>query len=351
MRYLKIYSFAFCLLSLLLTKAQKPIIKLLESGKKVSIRGLSVVNDNIIWASGSSGSVARSIDGGSSFIWQSVPGFEKTDFRDIEAFDENTAIIMGITEPAVILKTKDGGKNWKKVFEDTTKGAFFDAMDFSMDDNKDITGIVIGDPIKGKIFSALSFNGGDNWQKNPEDGEKRIPSVTEGEAFFASSGTNISMVSDASFKPFIYAVSGGKSSNLWDMFYWNKYPLPILQGQETTGANSLARTLNKKFGMIVGGDFKNDTISKDNSVLISFEPEIKFSIPQTPPHGYRSCVIYMNNDHLLTCGTSGVDISNDGGKNWELISNESYHVCQKAKKGKVVFLAGGNGRIAKLVIP
>jgi hypothetical protein len=42
-----------------------------------------------------------------------VPGYEKMDFRDIEAFDSNTAIIMGITLPAVLLKTKDGGKPGK----------------------------------------------------------------------------------------------------------------------------------------------------------------------------------------------------------------------------------------------
>ena len=350
MRYLKIYSCFYYLLSFLSSNAQQPTIQLLASGKKVSLRGLSVVSDNIIWASGSNGSVARSVDGGNTFTWLPVIGYEKTDFRDIEAFDKNTAIIMGITEPAILLKTTDGGKIWRKIFEDTTKGAFFDAMDFSIDDNKDITGIVIGDPIKGKIYYAISFNGGDSWQA-PEDVGKIIPTVTDGEAFFASSGTNISLVNDAGFKPFLYAVSGGKSSNLWDLYYWKKYPLPIVQGQESTGANSLARTLDKKHGIVVGGDFKNDTISKNNSLLISFEPEITFSIPQTPPHGYRSCVIYMNKKNLLTCGTSGIDISKDGGMNWELISKESYHVCQKAKKGKAIFLAGGNGRIAKLVIP
>jgi hypothetical protein len=52
---------------------------------------------------------------------------------------------------------------------------------------------------------------------------------------------------------------------------------------------------------------------------------------------------------LVTCGTSGVDVSGDGGLNWKLISNESFHVCAKAKKGNAVFLAGKDGRIAKLV--
>jgi hypothetical protein len=71
--------------------------------------------------------------------------------------------------------------------------------------------------------------------------------------------------------------------------------------------------------------------------------------PTTRPHGYRSCVAYITGQQLITCGTSGVDISNDGGMNWQLIATESYNVCQKAKKGKAVYLAGGGGKIAKLL--
>src|SRR5579875_2921045 len=96
-------------------------VNILTSGNKTSLRGLSVVNDNVLWASGSNGTVARSVDGGKTFQWLTVKGFEQRDFRDIEAFDDNSAIIMAIAEPAIILKTKDGGKTWKRMFEDTTK--------------------------------------------------------------------------------------------------------------------------------------------------------------------------------------------------------------------------------------
>ncbi len=73
------------------------------------------------------------------------------------------------------------------------------------------------------------------------------------------------------------------------------------------------------------------------------------ALVQTPPHGYRSCVTFLTPNVLITCGTSGVDISMDGGLNWKLISTESFHVCAKAKKGSAVFLAGKDGRIAKVV--
>lgn len=345
MAILKKLLFIFCTTLFISATAQQPTIKILESGKRVSIRGLSVVNDDVIWASGSAGSVAISTDGGTTFTWMKVPGYEKMDFRDIEAFDSNTAIIMGITAPAVILKTKDGGKTWKTVFEDTIKGAFLDAMYFKTENNKQ--GQVIGDPVfNQQIYTLFTSDQGDTWKLH--DGSDRgyeLNTLNEGEAFFASSGTNF-MVRDNHFQAY---VSGGKSSRLFTAL--RRDSLPIMQGKESTGANSIAVYENK--AVIVGGDFTKDTISSNNCVLVNFHGLEKptFSIPKTSPHGYRSCVIYLTKNKLLTCGTSGVDISRDGGKNWELIAKDGFHVCQKAKKGKAVFLAGGNGKIAKLVYP
>lgn len=313
----------------------QPAIKVLESGKRVSIRGLSVVTDDIIWASGSNGSVARSTNGGNTWEWITVPGYEKRDFRDIEAFDENTAIIMGVAEPAVILKTTDGGKNWRKVFEDTTKGMFLDAMEF----NNDRSGSVIGDPIGTAIFFSYTKDQGETWNTTNNETLVNLLVAREGEAFFAASGTNIESIGNH-----FALVSGGKSSRLLLVNKW--YDLPIIQGKESTGANSIA--IYDKKAVIVGGDFARDTVSSGNCVFFNIGGKIKFRQPATPPHGYRSCVIFLNRKKLLTCGTSGVDISKDGGRNWQLISKEGYHVCQKAKKGKAVFLAGGGGRIARL---
>lgn len=339
---------ATCIYSSLLFA--QPGITVLESGKKVSIRGLSVVSDQIIWASGSNGSVAKSIDGGKTWTWFTVAGYEKRDFRDIEAFDENTALIMGVAEPGIILKTRDGGHSWKKVMEDSSKGMFLDAMDFRVQ-GRDTFGVAVGDPLNGQFYYTLSSSAGDSWKKAPVNQHSTAFAALEpGEAFFASSGTNVQIPTTTQQKsiPPMYGVTGGKASALWDLLLMKKYPLPIMQGKETTGANSLAISPDGKYGMVVGGDFTRDTVSAQNAVLVAFSKEIRLTVPQTPPHGYRSCVIYLSGTKLLACGTSGVDISTDGGKNWALVSKESYHVCQKAKKGNAVFLAGANGRIAKL---
>ena len=361
----KIYLAILGIICSQLVFSQVPTIEILEQGRKTSIRGMSVVNNNVIWVSGSGGSVGKSLDGGKTWNWMTVAGYEKSDFRDIEAFNDKTALIMGITQPAVILKTKDGGVSWRKVFEDTAKAAFFDAMDFVIKD-KDTSGILVGDPLvgnplNGNFYCAFASNAGETWQLIDSAMQEVFPELKKGEAYFASSGTNIKLFFEKFDKDILFdhsnhttfglVVSGGLNSNLYLIPpISNGYSMDIIQGKESTGANSIAVNANTFRGMIVGGDFANDTSTYKNAVIFKINKltnGIRFYQPTTPPHGYRSCVIYMDENNLITCGTSGIDISKDGGMNWELISKESFHVVQKAKNGNAVYLAGKGGRIAK----
>jgi photosystem II stability/assembly factor-like uncharacterized protein len=315
-------------------------IKVLTSGTKTSIRGLSAVTDKIVWVSGSAGTVGRSEDGGENWKWMTVKGFEKSDFRDIEAFDDKTAIIMAISEPAYILKTTDGGENWNLVFADSTKGMFLDAMDFYNRKN----GIVVGDPVNGKFYVAKTRDGGNTWTRTPAVMQSKS---IEGEGCFASSGTNIHYFTNNDF----LFVTGGTAARLHDDSGGRL--LPLLQGKESTGANSVAvRSGHARTGnqfIVVGGDFANpkDTVK---NCFISNDGGASWVRPVTPPPGYRSCVIYLDRKKLLTCGITGVDISTDKGMNFKNISTEGFHVCRKAKNGKAVFLAGGNGKIGKLIV-
>jgi photosystem II stability/assembly factor-like uncharacterized protein len=309
-----------------------------NSGTKSSIRGLSVVTDKIVWASGSGGTVGLSVDGGATWNWMTVPGYEKRDFRDIEAFDAKTAIVMAVAEPAQMLKTTDGGVTWQLVFSDSTKGMFLDAMDFY--DRKN--GIVVGDPINGKMFIAKTRDGGNTWQP--------VPSVLQsnamtGEGCFAASGTNIHYFTNNDF----LFVTGGLVSRLHDDSGGRL--LPLVQGKESTGANSIAvRSGHKRAGehfIVVGGDFANPDDTTKNC-FITRDGGATWTSPTIPPGGYRSCVVYISRKQLLSCGLNGVDVSDDGGMTWRNISTDGFHVCRKAKKGKAVFLAGPNGLIGKL---
>jgi hypothetical protein len=314
-------------------------IKVLAQGQPTSIRGLSVPNDSTVWASGSNGFVAKSTDGGQGFNWLRVTGYEDRDFRDIEAIDSLTAIIMAVAEPAIILKTTDGGKSWEKVFEDNTKGMFLDAMDFNGNQ-----GVVVGDPIDAKVFLAQTNDLGNTWTILKEGNE--CSKLKEGEAFFASSGSNIIQYSGMQDRTKRIFVSGGKISRLFvDEIC---YSLPLQQGLSSTGANAFDLSPSQRRGIIVGGDFARDKLSDSSAVLFSLNNQISFSTPKIPLHGYRSGVAYITNKKITACGTSGVDFSKDGGKTWKLIDKGSFHVVKKSRSGTAVFFAGTKGRIGKL---
>lgn len=317
-----------------------PKIEILQSGVNTSLRGLSVVNNNIIWVSGSNGTVGKSTNGGKNFKWMTVSGFEKTDFRDIEAFDASTAIIMGIGQPAYILRTSDGGDSWKVVYENKTEGMFLDAMDF-----RDIrNGIVVGDPINGRLFIARTADGGSTWTELPESNR---PLADSGEAFFAASGTNVRYLYNQS----VVMITGGLNSRL--LYDFVPQNTEMTKGKPAAGAFSVAvydHFKNSKANklVIVGGDYQNET-SPENNCFLSINAGKTWSRPKTPPHGYRSSVEFLNRETLVTCGPTGVDYSFDNGKNFFLISKQGFHVCRLARMGNTVFLAGSNGTVGKLV--
>lgn len=321
--------------------AQQPSIEVIEKGQNTNLRGLSVVNNNIIWVCGSNGTVGKSVNAGKNWKWIKVAGFEKTDFRDIEGFDSNTAVIMGVGEPAYILKTNDGGDTWKVVYENKTKGMFLDAMEFWNEQ----AGIVIGDPIEGRFFITRTFDGGSTWQNIPFI---KRPIADSGEACFAASGTNIRAL-DRDEAVFI---TGGMKSRMYKRNEVIELPY-MVQGKETAGANSIAVwDHNKKNGgkkiIIVGGDFKDDTASFKNCSY-SNDGGRTWYAPKTPPHGYRSCIEFLSEKDILTCGLTGVDYSANGGRTWSLISSEGFNTCKIAKIGKTIFLIGNNGKIGKVV--
>jgi photosystem II stability/assembly factor-like uncharacterized protein len=323
----------FIFLLLICGENNAQVIQELNFGGDISLRGLSVVNDNTVWVSGSKGQVGKTLDGGKTWKWITVKGYEKCDFRDIEAFSKNVAIIMAVAEPAFILKTTNAGKSWKKVYENSSKGMFLDAMDFSDEKN----GYVIGDPVNGRFFIAKSNDGGETWQ---ECNRAYFPLPDSTEACFASSGTNIRIINKDRF---VY-VTGGVYSNI--VIGKQKINLPLLQGKESTGANSIAVKDSNTF-IVVGGDFSN--VKAMPNCAITSDGGKTWTLPQTPPSGYKSCVEYISGETWICCGLTGIDISADNGNNWKQISNVSYHSCRKAKNGKRIFLTGNNSRIGVLV--
>jgi hypothetical protein len=323
-----IFSLTLCAL---LSKAQH--IEVVQQGKPTSIRGLSVVDDHVAWISGSKGTIAISNDGGKTWDWKQVKGFEKSDFRDIEAFSSKEAIIMSSGTPALILKTTDGGETWQEKYRNADTAYFFDAMDF----NTPKHGLVLGDPIKGKFVLMETNDGGETWHpfKNP-------PDAMAGEACFAASGTCLRDDEND-----IAIVTGGSHSRILVYIakqdYWMEADLKLAHGKPSEGAFSFAN--DHSIQIFVGGDYANDkkTDSVASSIVYCCYAPPQY-VPEKGPSGFQSCVEYIGNAFLST-GTPGSNITLDGGKTWRKIDDASYNVCRKAKKGDLVLLAGDHGRI------
>ena len=319
--------------------AQSYSIKPLNESAKTSIRGLSVVSDQVTWVSGSNGSVGKTTDGGTTWKWIKPKGYEKIDFRDIEAFDDLNAVIVGIASPAYILKTTDGGETWTENYKNVDSAIFLDGVSF-WDKNK---GLIFGDPINDKLQLLKTVDAGKTWQ----DISANLKSnMAKGEASFAASGTTIKTLADGK----TWIATGGTVSNIYySPDYgqnWEVFKCPILQGENSTGPFSVD-FFNGKKGIVVGGNYVKDK-ENTNNVLLSSDGGKTWQKPVTPVLGFRSAVTYLNAKTVIATGTSGTDISTDGGLNWKHISDKSFNAVQKAKKGKQVVLAGEKGAIYQL---
>ena len=311
-----------------------------EVSVTASFRGLSVVDDSIVWVSGSNGWIGRSTDGAKNWVFKQVQGFEKLDFRSLHAFDKQRAIIANAGSPAHILQTTNGGNTWQIVYQNNHPDSFFDGIDFW----NDREGIIYGDPIQGRMLLLVTKDGGNTWNELPE---LQRPLLNDGEASFAASGTGIRCYD----KSKVMISTGGKVSRLFisenNGSSWKIISPPILQGESSTGIFSLAFR-DKKMGIIVGGDYLRDSL-RTQHILITQDECKTWKVPSTPTRGLRESVEFLSNTVVIATGPTGTDISYNSGVDWQPLSNEKgFHVVRKARKGKLVVITG-NKKISRLL--
>jgi len=321
------------------TNKYEIIINNQESGSTASLRGLSVVDENTAWASGANGTVLRTDNGGNSWQDVSVPGADSIDFRDIEGFTAEEAIILSAGSPGLIYKTIDGGNIWRLVHEDKRPEIFFDAMDFW--DRK--SGIAFSDAIDGQVVIISTSDYGESWQS--VSGPEALP----GEGGFAASGTCLTTAGDSLVwialgtpkSRVIYSINRGKT---WDVFN-----TPMAQDVAGAGIFSLAFS-SAEYGIAVGGNYLQPN---DSTKVISYTEnggKTWLLLNNSGVNGYKSAVANIrDSDNWLCAGPTGVNFSSDNGKNWRSIDTTAYHTVEILKSG-TGWLSGLDGRIAKISI-
>jgi len=305
-----------------------------------SFRGLSVVDDKVAWASGTRGTVIHTTDGGNTWRVDSIPGASTFDLRGIHARNANVAHVAATA--GRIWRTTDGGRTWSLRYQAADTSMFLDGITF-VDDR---TGFTLGDPMGGRFVILVTRDGGETWNEAPAAGR---PAAMEGEAAFAASGTSLVfkgprlgwLGTGGSVARVSRTTDGGAS--------WIAAPSAIPPRAGSGGVFSVAFA-DAMHGIVVGGDYERPDSSNGTAAVTSdggasWQPAKRF------PRGYRSGVAIrrVNKDSLIAIavGTTGSDVSGDGGLTWSPLDGTAFNAIQFAPSG-VAFAVGARGRVARL---
>jgi photosystem II stability/assembly factor-like uncharacterized protein len=323
------------------------------------LRGLSVVSDKVIWASGTGGTVIRTVDGGKTWSVMNVAGAESLDFRGIRAFDTNTAIIIssGPAEKgqARIYRTADGGKSWSQVYEQKTAGIFFDAIAFWDTQH----GIVLSDPVAGHFALFTTDNGGTSWK---QIASSALPPALPKEGAFAASNSCLAVQGKAN----VWFATGGAS--VARVFRstdrgrtWSVSETPMHPANASSGIFSLAFA-NGRNGVAVGGDYQHPEGSDLPSILQSSNGGRTWYVaaPTEPPGLYFSSVALHHGWILvagirglwtttISFGRNGVRIGSKQSTAWHRQSTENLNASATGRRS--LWAVGAKGVVLKACVP
>jgi len=320
-----------------------------KSNTDASLHGLSIVNANVVWASGTGGTFVRTTDGGETWQAGTVQGGEKLDFRDVYAVDAKTAYVLSIGNgnESRIYKTTDAGKSWLLQYTEQNPKAFLDCMAFW----NATRGIVVGDALDGKFELLTTADGGAHWTSlRPES----VPLAKDGEGSPAS-GTCIAtypekkgttetwhawFVTENASRVF-HTNDAGKT--------WTVSEAPLVKGLNQ-GVFSIAVVDADRLA-IVGGDYDHPQMVKPNSAY-SDDGGRTWKESSHRPAGYRWGIAIVPDTPgptALAVGPTGMDYSIDRGKNWDRMNEvdansisfaDPHHGWAVGRKGLILKFEG-----------
>ncbi|MGI4826856.1 MAG: WD40/YVTN/BNR-like repeat-containing protein [Janthinobacterium lividum] len=327
------------------------------------LRGIDYIGNGVAWASGTNGTILRTEDMG--FVWQLCvipPGAKKLDFRGIQAFSNNTAVVMssGKGELSRLFKTTDGCQTWKEVFVDPDETGFFDSLHRAT--AKQL--FVLGDPVNGKFTMFTSRDAGDTWFIEDDPGLE----APAGAGAFAASNSSLINIG-----PYLTFGTGGPQAAVYRIepncdaktgscsMAWKAAETPIAHGRAEDGVYSVAgrfvTSMSGKSSSIlvaVGGAY--DKPAETNATAAySQDGGITWTAAQTPPGGYRSAVAYdPATATWVTVGPNGTDLSKNDGKTWTPLPPGAASAAGTLENSSpwnslsLPFVVGPKGRIAIL---
>ena len=315
--------------------------QLTPTGSSARLRGLSTVSANVAWASGSLGTVLRTTDRGAT--WQQVgpPGTVTLQFRDIEAFTADRAVILSIGpgNDSRIYVTSDAGQHWTLAFLNDDPNAFYDCMTF-FDRRR---GLALSDPPDGVKFRIISTSdGGQSWHAVDPAG---MPAALAGEFAFAASGQCIT--SNHGHRAW-FATGGAVQARVFRSGNrgrtWRVSATPM-NSSPSAGIFALAFR-SQQHGLAVGGDFLLPNASPNNFALTRDGGRSWQLVPSAPAE-YRSGAAWVNGGTAIAVGPTGSDVSFNHGRSWQGFDDGSFDTVDCAHGA--CWASGEQGRAAYLV--
>ena len=316
-----------------------------QSGTNAEFRGLAAIDDNVVWASGTRGRVARTTDGGRTWHVDSIPGTAALDFRDIAALSATRAWAMSAgpaeQNQAQIFRTDDGA-HWNRQLALTDSGVFLDALAFWDDQH----GIAMSDPIRNRLTIFTTDDGGAHWTRV---NTASSPAMLPGEAAFAASGTCLAIQGSSNVW---IATGGGAKARVFRSTdrgrTWTVAETPVQAGTNASGIFSVAFT-DADHGVVVGGDYTKPKGLSSN-VALSDDGGRTWRRPKgTLPQGYMSGAAYVpgtNGHTIVAVGLGGTALSTDYGESWTMVDTTGYNSVAFSTRSDG-WAVGPRGRIAK----
>jgi photosystem II stability/assembly factor-like uncharacterized protein len=301
---------------------------------------VSAVSAQIAWTSGSLGTVLRTVDGGASWQQVSPPGTSALQFRDVEAFDADHAVILSIGpgSDSRVYVTSDAGQHWTLTFVNDEPDAFYDCMTF-FDSRR---GLALSDPVDGRFRIIATDDGGRSWRVVAS----AMPAALPGEFAFAASGQCLATdhgrhawfgTGGATHARVFRSDDGGKS--------WQVATTPIRSGP-TAGIFALAFR-GQQHGLAVGGDVTTPGQAPDALALTADGGE-SWQLVDDAPNEYRSGAAWVTGRDAVVVGPTGSNVSLDGGQTWRRFDSGSFDTVDCAHSG-ACWASGEHGRAAYLV--
>ena len=274
-----------------------------------------LIDKNKVWYAGNHGNYGFiSLDSLPNFKGNIIKDNLDLEFRSI-AQTENHIFILSISNPALLYRINKNTKEIKIVYQENHQKVFYDSMHF-LNNNE---GYAIGDPTENCPSIIKTINGGENWVKLPCE---NLPKFIEGEAFFATSNTNLTLIDNT-----IWMASGGKQSRIYKSTNkgetWETFQTPIVQGEAMTGIFT-SHFYDKNIGFITGGNYEKPNQNFQNKAITKNGGKTWKLINDNEAFGYASCVQYLPNSggkSVVVVANSGIFYLRKNSQSWIQLSD------------------------------